>query len=116
MKHQKTIFEKIRDRQAPAEFVYEDDEVMVIHDLHPVAPVHVLIIPKKHFYTLEDLSLEDELPAKMIKVARQVAKTLDISDNYKLFMNVGHKVQVVPHIHLHLIGGWEKPSPLPTPL
>ena len=107
----KTVFEKIRDREISGEFVYEDEEVMAIKDIHPAAPVHILIIPKHAYPTLEDVPTESDLPAKMIKVAQQVAKKLGISKNYKLFMNVGKKVQMIHHLHLHLMGGWDKPSP-----
>ena len=108
----KTIFEKIRDREVPREFVYEDDDVMAIKDIHPAAPVHILIIPKHAYPTLEDVPAESDLPAKLIKTAQQAAKELGISKNYKLFMNVGRKVQMVHHLHLHLMGGWDNPSPL----
>jgi len=107
----KTIFEKIRDREVPGEFVYEDNEVMAIKDIRPAAPIHILIIPKQAYPTLEDVPTESDLPAKMIKVAQQIAKEQGISKNYKLFMNVGKKVQMVHHVHLHLMGGWDNPSP-----
>jgi histidine triad (HIT) family protein len=108
----KTIFECICDREIPGEFVYEDEEVMVIKDIHPAAPVHLLVIPKIAHPTLEDLHPDDDLPGKLIKVARQVAKAQGIDKNYKLMMNVGRQVQAVPHIHLHLLGGWAHPTPL----
>ncbi|MBQ6154410.1 HIT domain-containing protein [bacterium] len=108
---EKTIFEKIRDREIPATFEYEDEEVMVFRDAHPAAPVHVLICPKKAYATLEELTLDDGLQLKLIQVARQMAKKLGIEKNYRLLMNVGRQIQDVHHIHLHLMGGWQKGRP-----
>ena len=80
--------------------------------LHPAAPIHILIIPMHAYPTLEDVPADSDLPAKLIKVAQQVAKEQGISKNYKLFMNVGKRLQMVHHLHLHLMGGWDSPSPL----
>lgn len=107
----KTIFEKIRDKELPAKMVFEDAEIMVFHDISPAAPVHVLIVPKKAYATLEDIPLDDPLPSKLIQTARKMAHELNIAKNYKIFMNVGHQVQQVPHVHLHLMGGWKNPKP-----
>ncbi len=109
MSNKPSIFTKIINREIPATIRYEDNRFIVINDIHPAAPVHVLIIPKEEIPTLEDLP-EDriDLITDMIRLARKMAKQLGISQNYKLFMNVGHKVQAIHHIHLHLYGGWEK--------
>lgn len=107
----KTIFEKIRDQEIPAKIIFEDEDLMVFHDIEPMAPIHVLIVPKKAYSTLEDLPLDDPLQLKLLQTARKMAKELGIADNYKVFMNVGLKVQQVHHIHLHLMGGWTKPKP-----
>ncbi|MDQ5931159.1 MAG: histidine triad family protein [Patescibacteria group bacterium] len=105
---QDSIFTKIINREIPATIEFEDDEFIAIHDIHPAAPVHLLIIPKKPLETLESVPVEDDaFHAKILKVARQLAQKLGISDNYKLMMNVGKKVQMVHHIHLHLLGGWD---------
>ncbi len=106
----KTVFEKIRDREIPAEFVYEDDEVMCFRDVNPQAPVHVLICPKHPYATLEEIPLESDLPGKLLRTARLVAGKLGIAKNYKLVMNVGRQVQEVYHVHLHLLGGWRAPQ------
>lgn len=104
-----SIFTKIINREMPANIRYEDNNFIVIDDISPAAPVHVLIIPKQPFETLEDVPAENnELYAGLLLTARTVAKQLGISENYKLFMNVGKVVQAVHHIHLHLLGGWDK--------
>lgn len=104
-----SIFSKIINKELPATIQHEDDEFIVIDDLYPKAPVHVLIIPKKAYKTLEEVEMNDDaFYAKLLKLARQMAKKLNIADNYKLFMNVGEAVQNVPHVHLHLMGGWVK--------
>lgn len=103
-----SIFTKIINREVPAKIEYEDDQFIAIHDVHPAAPIHILIIPKEPLKTLENVSLEDDtFHANLLKTARKVAKDLGIDDNYKLMMNVGARVQAVHHIHLHLLGGWK---------
>lgn len=104
----KTVFEKIRDREIPKEFRYEDDEVMAFDDIAPLAPVHVLIVPKKRIPSIAEMEDGDEqVVGKMFRVARDVARDLKISEKgYKLLFRVGqHGGQEVPHLHLHLIGG-----------
>lgn len=104
----KNIFEKIRDRELPAEFLYEDDEIMAFRDIHPITPVHVLIVPKKLIVSIAEMEDEDvPMVGRMFKVARDVARDLNISEKgYKLLFRVGHDGgQEIPHIHLHLLGG-----------
>jgi len=104
-----SIFTKIINRELPSTIQYEDDEFIVINDIYPKAPIHVLIIPKKAYQTLEEVEINnDAFYAKLLKLARQMAKQLGISQNYKLFMNIGNLVQDVPHLHLHLMGGWKQ--------
>ncbi len=104
----KTIFEKIHDREIPTEFLYEDDDVMAFYDIAPIAPVHVLIVPKK---TIVSIALMEDADAsivgKMFLVARNIARDLKISEKgYKLLIRVGKGGgQEVPHLHLHLLGG-----------
>jgi histidine triad (HIT) family protein len=103
-----SIFSKIIKREIPATIYFEDEDFIVIKDIYPKAPVHVLLIPKKVYASLEAVDLNDDLfYAKLLKLARQMAKKLQIADNYKLFMNVGDQVQAIPHLHLHLMGGWQ---------
>ncbi|QQR78398.1 MAG: histidine triad nucleotide-binding protein [Candidatus Moraniibacteriota bacterium] len=104
----KTVFEKIRDREIPKEFLYEDDEIMAFYDVAPIAPVHVLIVPKKVIVSIATLADEDvPMVGRMFRVARDVARDLQIAESgYKLLFRVGeHGGQEVPHLHLHLIGG-----------
>lgn len=104
----KTVFEKIRDREIPKEFLYEDDELMAFYDIAPIAPVHVLIVPKKVIVSIAEMDDEDaSIVGKMFLVARNIARDLNISEKgYKLLIRVGEEGgQEVPHLHLHLIGG-----------
>ncbi len=104
-----SIFSKIIAREIPATIQYEDDDFIAFNDLYPKAPVHVLIVPKHPYQTLEKVALSNTaFHAGLLQTVRKVAKILDISDNYKIFMNVGSKVQQVQHIHVHLTGGWTK--------
>lgn len=106
-----SLFSKIINREIPATIRYEDATFIAIDDIHPVAPIHILIIPKKPYATLEQVTLEDvTFHAQLLLTARKVAKLVGIADNYKLFMNVGTQVQAIHHIHLHLTGGWHATS------
>lgn len=102
------LFCKIAKKEAPSEIVYEDEEIIAFKDIFPLAPVHVLIIPKKHIATINQIKKRDiELIGKLIFVAKNLAKKFRIAKKgYKLLFRVGsHGGQVVEHIHLHLIGG-----------
>lgn len=104
----KTVFEKIRDREIPQEFLYEDDELMAFYDIAPVAPVHVLIVPKKVIVSIADMEdVDAAVVGKMFLVARDIAQDLNISEKgYKLLIRVGKDGgQEIAHLHLHLIGG-----------
>ncbi|EKE16097.1 MAG: Histidine triad protein [uncultured bacterium] len=102
------IFCKIIQKNIPADIVFENDDIVAFKDIHPIAPVHILLIPKKHIASINDLSEQDtNLIGKMIMEAKNLAKKLDIAeDGYKLLFRVGENGgQEVSHIHLHLIGG-----------
>jgi len=102
------IFCRIIKKEIPADIVYEDDEVLAIKDVHPIAPVHILIIPREHIETINDLTERNiKLAGKLILIAGKIARDLKISEGgYKLLFRVGKNGgQEVPHIHLHLIGG-----------
>ena len=104
------IFCKIAAKKIPTEFVYESERVLAFKDVHPMAPVHILIIPKKHIATINDLEKNDlELAGELILAGQQIARDLSISqEGYKLLFRVGRRGgQEVMHIHLHLIGGAE---------
>jgi histidine triad (HIT) family protein len=102
------IFCKIANKEIPTEFLYEDDLVVAFRDIHPIAPVHILIIPKRHIVGSAELKDNDEeLAGRMIMAANKIAKELKISEKgYKLLIRAGeYGGQEVPHLHLHLIGG-----------
>lgn len=103
-----TIFSKIRDKEIPAEFLYEDEEIFAIKDIMPQANIHILIIPKKDIPTLNDITKSDtQLLGKMMLVASQLAQHFGIQDSgYRLVMNCnGDGGQTVFQLHLHLLGG-----------
>ena len=102
------IFCQIVNGQVPAAIEYEDENLLAFRDIHPQAPVHILIIPKTHYATVNDFPSEDaEMVGKMIIVARELAERLGIGGRgYRLVINCNHDGgQAVYHIHLHLLGG-----------
>ena len=103
---QETIFSKIIAREIPAKIVYEDETYLVIHDIQPAAPVHVLVIPKRAIPTLNDLTPGDaEMIGGMFLVAKKVMKDLGHSD-YRTVFNCGPGAQQsVFHLHLHVLAG-----------
>jgi len=103
-----SLFTKIIKREIPADIVYEDDDIIAIHDINPQANVHILIIPKKQIPTINDLEqIDAELIGKMVIVAKNIAKQNNIADRgYRLVFNCNEEAgQTVFHIHLHLLGG-----------
>lgn len=97
------IFCQIRDKKVPVRLLYEDDEVMVFPDRQPVRPVHLLIVPKKH---LPDFLAIDkpELFEKLLRVVQQMIQQEGLQDQgYRVVIN-GGGAQIVPHLHLHLMG------------
>ena len=104
----KTIFQQIIDREIPAKILYEDESLIAIEDINPVAPVHALIIPKKCIETLNDLTPADaDIVGKMVLIARNLAKELKVDQSgYRTVFNCNSDGgQTVSHIHLHLVGG-----------
>jgi histidine triad (HIT) family protein len=101
-----TIFEKIIARQIPAKIIWEDDDVVAFHDVNPQAPVHVLIVPKKVVPRLNEATDDDRaLLGKLLLVARDLAKKLDLSSGYRVVINSGPDAgESVPHLHVHLLG------------
>ncbi|MCS7020785.1 MAG: histidine triad nucleotide-binding protein [Gemmataceae bacterium] len=101
------VFMKIIQRTIPARIVYEDDLSLAFHDIHPQAPVHVLIIPKKEIRTLDDASKDDQaLLGHLLLVAQQLARQLNLDKGYRLVINCKEQGgQTVPHLHVHLLGG-----------
>ncbi|MBW2590126.1 MAG: histidine triad nucleotide-binding protein [Deltaproteobacteria bacterium] len=105
------IFCKIVNGEIPTEFLYKDDKLVVFRDINPHAPVHILIVPQKHIRSINYLTEKDrDIISHMIMVGKDIAKKESIdSSGYKLLFNVERGGgQVIFHLHLHLIGGWEK--------
>ena len=101
------IFCKIVAGEIPSKRVYEDDHVVAFHDVHPQAPVHVLVVPRNPIPSLDDLEPEDEcLVGHLFLVAKKVASQEGLINGYRAVFNCGSDaVQTVPHIHLHILGG-----------
>ena len=101
-----TIFEKIIARQISAKIIWEDDDAVAFHDVNPQAPVHVLIVPKRVIPHLADAKDEDRaLLGKLLLVARDLAKKLELSNGYRVVINCGPDAgESVPHLHVHLLG------------
>ncbi len=103
------VFCKILKGELPSEPVYKDDDFWVIKDINPNAPIHLLIIPVKHFFSLEDFleSGDAELLGKALIVAHKVAHQVGIAEQgYRLILNEGeYGGKLVPHLHIHLLGG-----------
>lgn len=102
------IFCKIINGEIPAKILYEDQEIITFPDIHPSAPVHILIVPKKHIETIDHAEeIDQTLLGKMILVAQKLAREEGIANKgYKLIFNVKEDGgQIINHIHLHLIGG-----------
>jgi histidine triad (HIT) family protein len=101
------IFCKIRDRIIPKEFVYEDKDLMVFPDIHPLKPVHLLIIPKKHI--TDFLKLKDsEVWVKIMKIAQKMVKKQNLENKGYRFVINGGGAQFVEHLHIHILGPLSK--------
>ncbi len=105
----KCLFCKIIGREIPTDFVFEDQEVVAFKDINPQAPLHLLIVPRKHIETVNVLTPEDApLISRMILAARDLAKRFGVAQSgYRLVVNVEKGGgQEIFHIHMHLLGGW----------
>jgi len=100
------IFCKIANKEIPANVAYEDDKILCFHDLSPQAPVHVLLIPKKHIDTLDDVSDEDkELMGYIMVKIKEIAENLGLTNGYRVVNNCGEDgMQTVQHLHFHILG------------
>ena len=102
------IFCQIVAGKIPSEILYQDDKVIAFRDVNPQAPVHLLIIPRKHIPSLTHLTeVESPLMGHIVSIANQLARREGVSERgYRLVINCGKEGgQAVPHIHLHLLGG-----------
>ncbi len=100
------LFCKIVEGTIPAKKIYEDDQVLAFHDINPQAPVHFLVIPKRHIATLNDLTPDDNaLVGHMIYTGQRLANELGCADGFRTVFNCNeHGGQTVYHIHLHVLG------------
>jgi histidine triad (HIT) family protein len=103
----KTIFQRIIDREVPARIEHEDEHCIVIHDLNPQAPVHLLLIPKKVIPRISEATAADQaILGHLLLTAAAVAQKLNLADGFRLVINNGrHATESVPHLHVHLLAG-----------
>jgi histidine triad (HIT) family protein len=104
----KTLFEKIRDREIPADIVFEDDHCLAFRDIAPQAPVHILIVPRKPIPRVGLATAEDQaVLGNILLAAAEIARREGIADSgFRLILNNGKDAgEAVPHLHLHLLGG-----------
>lgn len=109
MAEEPCIFCQIARHERPADVIFENDLLVAFHDIRPAAPVHILIVPKKHIRSINDIHEEDRpILGEMIVRAKEIAARSGVDrSGYKLVFNTERGAgQVIFHLHLHLIGGW----------
>ena len=101
------LFCKIVAGQIPSKKAYEDEEILAFHDIHPWAPVHILIIPKRHITSMVDVTMDDQaLLGKMMAISPKLMAELGVTNGYRHVINTGRDgLQEVMHLHLHVMGG-----------
>jgi len=107
------IFCKIATGQIPANKAFEDDDIIAFHDISPWAPVHLLLVPKRHIASMADVTPADQaVLGRMMVLAPQLMAQLGVSNGFRQVINTGHDGgQEVPHLHMHVMGGprpWSK--------
>ena len=104
---EKTIFQRIIDREIPAKIVYEDEYCLAFEDVHPAAPTHVLLIPKKEITSIDGIAPEDEpLVGHLFTAIRTIAAQLGLNGGYRVVTNCGRNAgQEVMHLHFHMLAG-----------
>ena len=104
---EKTIFQKIIDREIPAKIVYEDDLCLAFEDIHPQAPVHLLVIPKQPIASVNEITEADEaLVGHLFAVMARLAAKMGLAEGYRVVTNCGRAAgQEVMHLHFHLLTG-----------
>jgi histidine triad (HIT) family protein len=102
-----TVFGLIINGKLPAKKVFENERILAIEDIHPIAPVHILIMPKKEIKNIQSIEPEDlKLIGEIVQVAQQIAEEKGIEGGYRLITNNGEDAgQTIFHLHFHLIGG-----------
>jgi histidine triad (HIT) family protein len=108
------LFCKIVRGEIPGRKVYEDDEILAFHDIQPVAPVHFMLVPKKHIASLYEVTQDDApVMGRIIALAGRLAREQGAGDGFRMIVNTGRVGrQEVPHIHVHVIGGPEPLGPM----
>jgi|TARA_Y200000002_G_C22500329_1_gene586863 histidine triad (HIT) family protein len=103
----KTIFQKIIDREVPSKILFEDDKCIVIEDIAPKAPTHLLVIPKKPIKKLSEVKPDDKnLLGHLMIVISEITKQLNIEDAFNIIINNGEEAgQTVFHLHIHILAG-----------
>lgn len=103
------IFCKIISKEIQADFIAEFDRVVAFRDIRPVAPVHILVVPRAHILSVDHLEPgHKELIGELFLLAKEIARKQNLTGAYKLVFNVGRGGgQIIDHLHLHLIGGWK---------
>jgi len=102
------VFCRIEAREVPAHIVHESDDVLAFADLNPQAPTHILVIPRRHVASMDDLEESDAgLAGRILLAAAEVARAVGMDETgYRVVVNTGDDgAQTVPHLHLHLLGG-----------
>lgn len=101
------VFCMILNGEIPSTRVFENDDFIIIHDIHPKARHHYLAIPKQHFKTLEEATKEQmKIVTNILTTIPKLEKTLDLTNGYRLIINQGEDAgQSVPHLHIHILGG-----------
>jgi histidine triad (HIT) family protein len=104
---EKNVFQKIIDREIPAKIVYEDDQCLAFEDIHPQAPTHLIVIPKKEIASVDAVGEEDEqVVGHLFAAMRKIAGQLGLDRGYRVVTNCGRDAgQEVMHLHFHLLGG-----------
>lgn len=104
---EKTLFQKICDKEVPADIVYEDERVVAFRDINPQAPTHVLIVPRKPIPRIAEATPEDHaLLGHLLLKAAEVAKQLGLANGFRLVINNGPDGgEAIPHLHVHILGG-----------
>lgn len=102
-----TVFSQIIEGKLPSKKVFENERILAIEDIQPVAPIHLLIIPKKEISSIQEVQEEDmPLMGEIIQVAQKLAREFGIQEGYRLLTNCGKMAgQTVFHLHFHLLGG-----------
>ena len=109
------IFCKIVSKEIPSQIVYEDETVLAFNDISPIAPEHILVIPKKHIASVNEISLSDkDITTAMFNAINKIAKMKNLNDDgYRLIINNGRAAgQEVFHLHIHILGGSNNLGPM----